>query len=150
MKKLMVCLFVLTAMVLVSCGKEEEKTPDYAAAFIGNYTASVDAVLNVPVLGEVPLPINNLDVTVTRGLAENEVKMTAMNQTLDGYCNASGLHLDPFVSNTTVMSTTISVTVTMPTVPAPVNNTVNGTATLAATVMGYSVTGNATYTAVKQ
>ena len=150
MRKILVCLLVMATFAMVACHKEEEKAPDYAADFIGNYSVTVNAVLNVPVLGEVTLPIDNMEVTVTRGVGDNEVKMSAMNQTLDGYCNASGLHLDPFVSNTSIMGTSVSVTVTMPTVPAPVNGQVNGTAMLSATVSGYSVTGTATYTGVKQ
>ena len=150
MKKLLICMFALATFAMVACGDQEDETPDYAAKFVGTYDVTVNAVLNIPMYGEVEIPMNDMEAVVARKATANEVTMTAMNQTLNGYCNESGLHLDPFAVNSDIMGISMSITVTIPTVAAPTSSTITGTAALAATVMGASVTGNANYTAVKR
>lgn len=152
MKKLLICMFAIATLGLVSCNKDDDKdsTPDYAADFIGNYILSVNATMAIPVYGDVDLPVGDMEASVVRKGTGNEVTLTVMNQTLDGYCNENGLHVDPFTVNTNLMSVSVALTVTVPTVAAPVNNTVSGTAAIAATIMGYSATGTAIFTGVKQ
>lgn len=155
MKRFLTSLLLVSLVAFVSCKKdnENEDTPhfdDYAINFIGAYDVNIDASVTLPVLGNYNIPFNNMEATCVRKGDGNEVTLTMSNRSLDGYANASGLHVDPFVYNQNVAGYDLAFTVTIPVVSAPVNGVISGTATLSATLAGVNIPGTANYTAVKR
>ena len=54
-----------------------------------------------------------------------------------------GLHLDPFIVNREIMGASVAVTVAVPVVKAPENGLTSTTATLTASIAGFSANGTA-------
>ena len=159
MKKFLFCFVAIATVLCSGCNKDDEdndqqqppqpQVTDYAAPFIGTYDMSVDATLVVPVLGETNIPVNDIEVSITRKEG-NEVVLTVSDQALEGYVNSSGLHVDPFISNTTIMGYDVAITVTVPVIEPPVDGRISGSAPLSATIAGTNVNGTADFVAIKR
>lgn len=155
MKKILTCLFAISLLAFTSCEKnnenEEQPRPtDYAAAFIGTYDVTINASMTLPIIGETPVPLPSMEAVCERKGDGNEVTLTMSNRTIEGYANASGLHVDPFIAQQNIAGYDLSITVTVPVVAAPTDGVISGTATLSASMAGVAIPGTAEYSAVKR
>lgn len=155
MKRFLTCLLAVSLLAFVSCKKddvneEQPRQTDYAADFLGTYDVSINASMTLPILGETPIPLPEMEATCVRNGDGNEVILTMSNRTIDGYANASGLHVDPFLAQQSIAGYDLSITVTVPVVAAPTDGVISGTASLSASVAGVAIPGSAEFTAVKR
>ena len=122
-----------------------------ADAFVGEYTVTGDAVFNnVPVVGTYEMEFPAMDATIEKTGSGSDVLLTMGGQTVSGYVNSSGLHVEPVIINQTIMSYNVAITVAFPPISAPVNGSTSWTSTLSANVAGIGVTGTADMTATQK
>ncbi|MBP5547440.1 MAG: hypothetical protein J6X58_00930 [Bacteroidales bacterium] len=158
MKKILLCLLAVAVCSFTSCKKDnngtdnttqQEQTPNPAKDFEGNYTVTTLAHLQVPVIGEMDMPLSDMEAVITLKGDRGEVEVTMSGQTTTGYVNDAGMHIDPIIVNQTVASMQLAITVTFPVIQKPVDGVASWVATLTATSAMGAVTGTADMTAVK-
>jgi len=156
MKKILFILLCLSAISFTSCSKDDDDNSaqqeqvNPATEFVGKYIVSTEAHLQIPIVGNIDLPWQDMDATIALKGNNGDVTVSMAGQTTTGYVNDSGLHIDPIIVNQQIMSMQLDVTVTFPVIHKPVNGTTSWTATLSASSSYGSVTGTADMTAVKQ
>ena len=149
MKKVLFCLVAVAAFAFASCGDDTKENP--ADAYAGTYTITGMAHLNgVPVIGTYDTQIPESEVTITPDGETGNVTITMNGTTATGYVNESGMHIDPVIVNTNILSTDVEITVAIPVIGAPVDGVITTTANLTATIMGMAITGTADITATKK
>ena len=122
----------------------------YADQFVGEYSVTTYATFNnIPIVGTYSMDFPTMTATIVKTGSGNEVAVTMAGQTRPGYANSTGLHVEPIVVNQTILTTTVAVTVTFPTISAPVNGTTSWTSTLSASFSGVGINGTAEMTATK-
>lgn len=122
-----------------------------ADAFVGEYTVTADATFNnIPVIGTYSTELPPMDATIEKAGSGNDVFITMSGQTVNGYVNSQGLHIDPIVTNQNIMNYDVAITVTFPIISAPVNGEMSWVSTLSANVAGVGVTGTADMTAIRK
>ena len=147
MKKVLFCLSIMTLLFCSSC-KKDEKT-NYADAFVGNYDVWVEANFNVPIMGSVPYDFSN-EGTIEKNGDEGDVTITMMDQTVNGYVRADGLHIEPIVMTENIAGYDMNVTVTVPVIAPPVDGVITASANMMASVAIGVVNGTADITAIKK
>lgn len=155
MKRLLLSVFVMSLLVFSACKEKEQPTPEPpdnnpANAFVGEYTVSADAVLVLPMVGEYPMTIPDMDGSVEKVGNYGDVKLNIFGQTLDAYVRGDGMHVDPFIINQEIYGISMAVTVAFPVIKAPVDGVITTTATLSATTSLGSVNGTADVVAVRK
>lgn len=122
-----------------------------ADAFVGEYTVDAYATFNnIPMVGTYSMEFPAMDATIEKIGSTNEVAVTMAGQTQTGYVNSQGLHVEPIVVNQTIISYNVAVTVTFPTISAPVNGTTSWVSTLNTSIAGIGITGTADMTATRK
>lgn len=144
MKKFMICMFAMATLAMAGCNKDKENGEDNnpANAFVGRYEVEVNAQLYTT-LGSYPLDMPVMVATIEKNGDQGDVTITMMNRSINGYVKQDGLHLDPFIVNREIMGATVAVTVAVPVVKAPESGLMNTTATLTASIAGFSANGTA-------
>ena len=128
-----------------------EVEPAYADAFVGEYTVEGSGTLNnIPVIGTYTLDIPATDATIAKVGNSNAVELTMAGQTVSGYVDASGLHVDPIVINQTIATFNVSINVSFPTIVPPLNGQMSWVSTLSASLSGVPITGTADLVATKK
>ncbi len=123
----------------------------YADQFVGEYSVTTNATFNnIPIVGTYSMDFPTMTATIVKTGSGNEVEVTMAGQTRPGYANSTGLHVEPIVVNQTILTSTVAVTVTFPTISAPVNGTTSWTSTLSASFSGVGINGTAEMTATKK
>jgi len=152
MKKLIVCFVALAMLGLSSCKKDDPEPEPYnpATEFVGAYTVSTEAHLQVPVLGAMDMPLSDMDAEIVLNGNNGEVNVTMSGQTTTGYVNSTGMHLDPIILNETIYNMDVAITVTFPVIPKPVDGVTSWVATLSAVASVGTITGTADMTAVRK
>lgn len=147
MKKLLFCLVAIATIAFTSC-KKEKANP--AEDFVGNYTVSATFHAQVPVLGNLDQPLNDMDASITLNGDEGAVNVTMAGKTTTGNVTEAGMTVQSIVISQTIMGATVDVTVTFPTIAKPVNGTTSWVSGITASLNGIALNGTADMKAVKK
>ncbi|MBO4306790.1 MAG: hypothetical protein J5848_00560 [Bacteroidales bacterium] len=156
MRRLLLSVFVLSTLLFCACHKEEEKPVEQpvdnnpANAFVGEYDVDVEATLILPIIGEYPLSMPDMDGSIVKVGDDGDVRVTLFGQTQDAYVRNDGMHVDPFIMNQDISGMTLAITVAMPVVKAPVDGVITTTAILSGTTSLGAINGTADIVAVRR